>query len=72
MAVQTLTSAELAARLETTPKRLRRFLRSDDSPVTPVGKGNRYTIEARQVRQLKKLFISWQNQHTRPEQQLAA
>ena len=62
---KTLTTAELAERLETEPKRLRRFLRSEGSPITPVGKGNRYLVEAREFRSLKKAFVNWQAFHTR-------
>lgn len=59
----TYTTAELAERLDTTPKKLRRFLRSEQ--IGPVGKGNRYAIEARYFRSLKKNFSNWNAQHTR-------
>lgn len=65
MTTNTYTSKELAERLNTEPKRLRRFFRSPESPVQPVGKGKRYRIEARQFRTLKKSFTTWSNTHTR-------
>lgn len=65
MTTNTYTSKELAERLHTEPKRLRRFFRSPDSPVQPVGKGKRYRIEAQQYRTLKKSFNAWSTAHTR-------
>lgn len=54
-----ITTAELATALETTPRTLRKFLRSDASGVDSVGKGSRYTIEKAQVRSLKAKFAKW-------------
>lgn len=62
----TLTTSELADRLDTDPRTLRKFLRSEVSPITPVGKGNRYTVEARKVNAVKKRFVAWKLEHTRP------
>lgn len=69
---QTLTTKEVAEELGTDPKTFRRFLRSADSPVTPVGQGNRYGIERRQLRTLTKAFNAWQARHTRKSDSEAA
>jgi len=61
----TLTTKELAEKLDTSPKTLRRFIRSDvkasggtvgeDTP----GKGGRYSFESSDVPTLKKSFKAW-------------
>lgn len=55
----TLTTAQAAEKLETTPRELRKFLRSitpkDDQP----GKGSRWTLEAKKVTGLRKQFSTW-------------
>lgn len=57
----TITATELATELGTTPREVRKFLRSDakasESP-TP-GKGARYAIEKREVRALKTRYAKW-------------
>lgn len=56
-----LTAKELAVRLDTDPRTLRKFLRTHNranGADTP-GKGSRWEIEAKQVRSLKKAFIAW-------------
>jgi hypothetical protein len=63
-----LTTKDLAEELETDPKTLRKFLRSQESPVTPVGQGNRYTIDGRTARSIRKAFRTWQEAHTRSTQ----
>lgn len=58
----TITTADLATELETTPRTLRKFLRADAKArgtETP-GKGSRYAIEKREVRSLAKRFNEWQ------------
>lgn len=60
-----LTTSELAERLDAPPKKLRKFLRSDESPVPPVGKGNRYYIDAAKFRSLKRAYAHWSATHTR-------
>lgn len=60
-----ITTTELATRLETDPKTLRRFFRSGDSPVKPVGQGNRYSITLGDVRRIKKAFDNWHKAHSR-------
>lgn len=61
MAKITYTTATLATDLDTTPKELRKFLRSDLSGIEKVGKGGRYTLEvtATQLKSIKKNFASW-------------
>lgn len=59
-----LSTAEVAAKLETTPRTLRKFLRDDaktqGTTDTLPGKGSRYSIEAKQVRSLKSRFSKWE------------
>lgn len=65
MAIATMTTQELADQLGTSPRRLRKFLRSEGSPVERVGKGHRYALEARKVKSLQKSFQRWNESHTR-------
>jgi len=55
------TTTTLAAELNTTPRTLRKFLRSDASGVEAVGKGSRYSLPTakREVASLKKKFDAW-------------
>lgn len=52
------TTASLAATLETTPRELRKFLRSQ---AMGVGKGSRYSLDlnARSIATLRKEFAAW-------------
>jgi hypothetical protein len=61
MAKTVYTAATLAAEVETAPKELRKFLRTEESGVAPVGKGGRYAIEmtATQLAKFKKNFTAW-------------
>lgn len=61
MAKVSYTTATLAAEVATTPKELRKFLRSDASGIESVGKGGRYNIEltATQLAKLKKNHTAW-------------
>lgn len=52
----TLTPKELATRFESDARTVRKFLRSE---LGTVGKGQRWAIEAKQVRSLKAKFIKW-------------
>lgn len=56
----TITTADLAATLETTPRELRKFLRSEQGP-GKVGKGSRYALPAtkRDIARLTKAFTAW-------------
>lgn len=71
MAAQTLTTAEVAEELGTDQKRLRKFLRSNSSPIEPVGQGNRYSITRGQMKTLKKAFDAWTESHTRTVKEAA-
>jgi predicted transcriptional regulator len=67
----TLTTKEIAEKIGTEPRTLRKFLRSEavesggkvgeDTP----GKGGRYSIEAKEFRGLQKRFEAWSEAHTR-------
>lgn len=55
----TITVKELAAALDTDPRTARKFLRSTEGLDMKVGKGQRWTIEAKQVRSLKARYAKW-------------
>lgn len=56
MAAKTLSAKDLAEKLETDAKTLRRFLRKRGMGV---GQGNRYEIDSTSVNRLKKDFAKW-------------
>lgn len=56
----TITPKELAVRLDTDPRTVRKFLRSPEGMNAKVGKGQRWAIEANQVRSLKARFARWE------------
>ena len=56
---QKLSAKEAAAELGTDARTLRKFLRSKSSPIEPVGQGNRYEFTSKEVKTLKKAFLSW-------------
>jgi hypothetical protein len=58
MQMATITPKEFAAKVESDPRTVRKFLRSIDRVESP-GKGGRYAIEAKQVASLKKGFNAW-------------
>lgn len=60
-----MTSSEVAEELGIDAKTLRKFLRSDESPVEPVGQGNRYAIPKQKVRTLAKAYTAWAEARTR-------
>lgn len=55
------TTSTLAVEFDTTPRELRKFLRSDASGVEGVGKGSRYALPGskREVTALRKRFDAW-------------
>lgn len=55
----TLTVKETAIEVGTDARTLRKFLRSDASPIAPVGKGARYAIERKSLRSIKSKFAAW-------------
>jgi hypothetical protein len=59
MPAEKLSAKEAALRLGTNARTLRKFLRSKQSPIEPVGQGNRYEFTAGDIKKLKKAFTSW-------------
>lgn len=55
-----LTTRQVAEKLDTDPRVLRRFLRSETSGRDKVGKGKRYEFSAPQIPALKKKFAAWE------------
>ena len=55
----TYTAKQVAARLGTDAKTMRKFFRSSHSTVEPVGQGGRYEFEARDMPKIKKEFAAW-------------
>jgi predicted transcriptional regulator len=57
----TLTTTEIAAELDTTPRTLRKFLRADAKAqgVATPGMGSRYSIEKKEMRSLRSKFAKW-------------
>jgi hypothetical protein len=55
------TTTELATTFDTTPRELRKFLRSEASGIESVGKGSRYALPSskRDVTALGKRFTAW-------------
>lgn len=60
-----MTTTELAATLDTTPRTLRKFLRSQEQGV---GKGSRYALPSgkREVAKIAKQFAAWDEARTAP------
>lgn len=58
------TTGEVAAKFETTPRTLRKFLRSDarehGKGDTLPGKGSRYSIDGKALPSMRKRFAKWQ------------
>jgi hypothetical protein len=52
-------TSEVAAKLGTSPRTLRHFLRSGFSTFSPVGSGARYNFTDREVGTLEKRFLEW-------------
>lgn len=63
-----MTTTDLATEFETTPRTLRKFLRSPESGIESVGKGARYALPSakREVNALKKKFTAWDEARTAP------
>lgn len=57
----TLTTNEVADLLETDPKTLRKFFRSDSCDIEPVGQGKRYTLDEGDVDNIRPAFQAWVN-----------
>lgn len=58
------TTTEVAEKFETTPRTLRKFLRSDarsrNAADSLPGKGSRYAIEGKDLAPMRKRFAAWQ------------
>lgn len=54
-----MTTAEVADELDTDPKTLRKFFRSDKCDIDPVGQGKRYAITADNIDDLRTAFDAW-------------
>lgn len=55
----TMNTTEVAAEFGTTPRELRKFLRSPEGTDSKVGKGARWSIEKRDLRSLRSKFSKW-------------
>ena len=60
----TYTAKQVAYRLGTDAKTLRKFFRSSHSTVEPVGQGGRYEFESSDMPQIKKEFAGWLNRNS--------
>lgn len=57
---ETYTAKQVAARCGTDSKTMRKFFRSNNSTVEPVGQGGRYEFDAKDFPQIKREFDAWQ------------
>ncbi len=55
----TITPKEFAAKVDSDPRTVRKFMRSESGMNMKVGKGHRWAIEAKQVRSLTTRFHAW-------------
>ena len=63
-----MTTAQIATEFDTTPRTLRKFLRSNDSGIESVGKGSRYALPSskRDLTAMRKRFDAWEAARTAP------
>ena len=63
-----MTTAQIATEFDTTPRTLRKFLRSNESGIEAVGKGSRYALPSskRDLTALRKRFDAWEAARTAP------
>lgn len=63
------TTTTLATAFDTDTRTLRKFLRSADSGIAPVGKGSRYSLPTakREVQALNKRFTAWDEARKAPQ-----
>lgn len=59
MISMTLNTTQVAEKLETTPRELRKFLRSITEKDSQPGKGSRWSLEGREIPKLRKQFADW-------------
>jgi hypothetical protein len=62
----TLSAKETARELGTNPRTLRKFLRSITPKDEQPGQGNRWSVETKQLKKLKKQFADWQKPKADP------
>lgn len=71
-----LTTIDVAAKFETTPRTLRKFLRADaranDRGDTLPGKGSRYALESKTLPAMRKRFLKWQEAEAKARAERAA
>lgn len=60
---ETYSAKQVANRIGTDAKTLRKFLRSSASPYTAVGQGKRYEFPKDELAEMKKLFNAWQTKN---------
>lgn len=64
----TLSAKQVASRIGTDAKTLRKYLRSPKSPFEPVGQGGRYDFDSTDLDEMARLFWKWAGKrHTRQE-----
>lgn len=61
---ETYTAKQIAARCGTDPKTMRKFFRSNNSTVEPVGQGGRYEFDAKDFPKIKREFDAWRKKAT--------
>lgn len=67
MAATIMSTKQVAEELGTDQKTLRKFFRSEDSPVERVGQGNRYAVTRGELKRISKAFGAWRDAHTRAD-----
>lgn len=60
------TAKQIATRIGTDPKTLRKFFRSPASTVEPVGQGGRYEFDASDLPKIREEFERWKNGKVKP------
>jgi predicted site-specific integrase-resolvase len=59
----TYSAKQVATRIGTDAKTLRKFLRSPSSPYQAVGQGKRYEFPTADLKAIKKAFVAWQTKN---------
>lgn len=67
--VDTYSAKQVAKRIGTDAKTLRKFLRSPSSPYQAVGQGQRYEFPQTELGDIKKAFLHWQAKNERRKEQ---
>lgn len=63
-----LSAKDAAKEIGTDARTLRKFIRSaKDLPISPVGQGARYEFTSKEVKALKKAFLTWSTKGTKSE-----